>query len=74
MNRLLALACLILIHPPDGAPLRIDISHIIAVRPVPMGSEEHFARGTKSILYVTGQKFGITETPEQVELLIRDCE
>jgi hypothetical protein len=71
MRRLWPLLCLITFHSPDGQLLTVEAKHVIAVRPAP--SSEHVAAGTKSILYVGGQKFGITETPAEAEIMINDC-
>ena len=72
---ILATGCFIIVHGPNGKDeLHVDASSIFIVRPTTKDIEPHIAAGTKTILYIGGQKFGISETPEEVEAMIRDCD
>jgi hypothetical protein len=65
-------ACLAIFHSPDGRELRIETQHIAIVRPAD-AIQQNVAPGTKSILYVGGQKLGIVETPDEASVIMRDC-
>jgi hypothetical protein len=71
-SRIAALACLAIFHTPDGRELRVETQHISAVRPAD-GAQQQVAPGTKAILYVGSQKFGIIETAIDVDAIIKDC-
>ena len=65
-------ACLITLHDPSGRLITFDTHQISAVQP----TEEiarHVAPGTKSIIYVGGKNFGVTETREEIKEMIEDC-
>ena len=59
-------------HTPDGRELRVETQHISAVRPAD-SVQQQVAPGTKAILYVGSQKFGITEAAVEVDMIIKDC-
>ena len=69
---IIAALCLIILHSPDNRELRIETQHISVVRPSD-AAQQSLAPGTKSVLYVGGQKFGVVETPNEIEAIIRDC-
>jgi hypothetical protein len=64
--------CLAIFHSPDGRELRIESQHIAAVRPAD-AAQQSLAPGTRAILYVGSQKFGVVETPGEVDAIIKDC-
>lgn len=68
------LSCLMILHSPDGAELHVESKQIFALRGLTKDLAEHVAAGTKTILYVSGQKFGVKETSEEIELMISNCE
>jgi uncharacterized protein YlzI (FlbEa/FlbD family) len=72
----LAAGCFITLHGPNGKDeMHVDAASIFIVRAVTPGIEHHIAPGTKTILYVNGHKFGVSETVEQVEDMIeQQCE
>jgi hypothetical protein len=63
---------LAIFHSPDGRELRIETQHIAIVRPAD-AVQQNVAPGTKSILYVGGQKLGIVESPDEAAVILRDC-
>ena len=66
------LLCLAIFHLPDGQELRLETQHILAVRPADTGQTQ-LHHDVKSVIYVGQQKFGVVETDEQVEKIMRDC-
>lgn len=67
------LACIIVLHSPDGSQLRVETRNLTAVRAVPLGFKEQIAPGTKTIVYSAGaQKFGVIETPEEIAAMIEE--
>ena len=72
MKRLAPLLCLAVFHSPDGRELRIETQHIAIVRPAD-AVQQNVAPGTKSILYVGGQKLGVVESPDETAVILRDC-
>jgi hypothetical protein len=66
------LLCLAIFHTPDGGELRVDTRHIAAVRPA-ANIKSHLASGTRSVVYVTTNNFGIVETVDQAQQAIRNC-
>jgi hypothetical protein len=72
-TRALSIAlCLAIFHSPDGRELRIESQHIAAVRPSD-AAQQQLAPGTKAIIYVGSQKFGIVESPTEIDAIIKDC-
>ena len=65
-------SCLIILHSPDNRELRLETSHIAAVRPAD-AAQQSLAPGTKSVIYIGGQKFGVLESPGQIDSIIKDC-
>jgi hypothetical protein len=68
-----AVACLIVLHSPDGEELAIDTRQILMLRPT-VHIKEHLAPGTKTLVYLTAQKIGVKEEPHEVEYLTKICE
>jgi hypothetical protein len=68
----IAVTCLAIFHSPDNRELRIESQHIAAVRPAD-AAQQHLAPGTKAIIYVGSQKFGVVESAVEIEQIIRDC-
>jgi len=66
------LLCLAIFHSPEGRELRIETQHIAAVRPAD-AVQQNVAPGTKSILYVGSQKFGVIESLAEIDTIIKDC-
>lgn len=66
------LFCLVVFHTPDGKPLTVDTRHIVALKPA-HNLKGHVAEGTNTVVYLTAQNFGVTETREQIEHLIHTC-
>ena len=64
--------CLAIFHSPDGRELRIETQHIAAIRPSD-AAQQNLAPGTKAILYVSNQKFGVTESVGDIDQIIKDC-
>jgi hypothetical protein len=64
--------CLAIFHTPDGKIISVDTRHIIALRSAE-NVKQHLAPGTNTVLYVSGQNFAITETPDEAKEAIRDC-
>ena len=65
--------CLVTLHAPNGALLTIDTHGFVMALDVEDLPSQHVATGTKSIVYMSGHKIGVTETREQVEQLIENC-
>jgi hypothetical protein len=68
-----AIACLIVLHTPDGEEIAIDTRQILMLRPT-THIREHLAHGTRTLVYMTAQKVAVTEQPHEVEYLIKVCE
>lgn len=54
--------------------MSVEKQHIAAIRPVSEAVKEHLAPGTKALLYVGAHKIGITETLEEAETMLENCE
>jgi hypothetical protein len=52
--------------------MRIESTHIDILRPAD-AVQQHVAPGTKTIIYVGGQRFGVAESDEEIDTLIKDC-
>jgi hypothetical protein len=68
----IVVACLAIFHSPDGRELRIETQHIAIVRPAD-AVQQNLAPGTRSILFVGSQKLGVTESPDETTMIMRDC-
>lgn len=69
-----ALACLVVFHAPDGSLVSVEKAHISALRPVSEAVKEHLAPGTKTLVYVGQHKFGITESLDEAETMLEQCD
>jgi len=67
------IACLIVLHTPDGEEIAVDTRQILMLRPT-THIREHLAHGTRTLVYMTAQKVAVTEQPHEVEYLIKICE
>jgi hypothetical protein len=67
-----AIACLIVLHRPDGTEVAIDTRQIGYIEPVQ--TRHHYAHGTRTLLHVSGEKVAVTEAPHEVEYLTKICE
>jgi len=65
---------LIILHDPSGSEIAVDTRQIVLIRPVEPQIERHVAKGTQTIVYLAGQKVGVTELPHEVEYLTKICE
>ena len=72
MRPWLPVCCLIILHSPDEREMRIESTHIDILRPADV-VQQHVAPGTKTIIYVGGQRFGVVESDEEIDTLIKDC-
>jgi hypothetical protein len=52
--------------------MRIESTHIDILRPAD-AVQQHVAPGTKAIVYVGGQRFGVVESAAEIETLVKDC-
>ena len=66
-----AIICLIVLHRPDGAEVAIDTRHIDVIEPVQ--TRHHYVHGTRTLVYVSGDKVAVNELPHEVEYLIKTC-
>jgi hypothetical protein len=64
--------CLAIFHVPDGREIRIDTAHVSAIRSAE-GFGHHLAPGTRTIISLGSQNYGVTETPDEVEAIIEGC-
>lgn len=67
------LPCLIALHGPDGGVLQVEANSIYAIRNITENIQEHVAKGTKTVIYVGGKVFGVTETPQEIAELTERC-
>jgi hypothetical protein len=73
MRFIVPLCCLIILHTPDGEEIAVDTRQILMLRPT-IGIREHLAPGSKTLIYVSGQKIAVKEMPHEVEYLTKICE
>jgi hypothetical protein len=72
---IMAAGCFITLHGPNGKDvMHIDASSIFIVRPNTPDIEPHIAHGIKTIVYVSGHRFGVSESFEEIEDMISKCE
>jgi len=63
-----------ILHLPDGSELRLDVHQIAAVRPnVSEHTQRMLHHDVGSVIYAGGQKFGVIETPDQIQNAIHNC-
>jgi hypothetical protein len=65
-------ACLIVVHRPDGTEMAIDTRQIGVIEVVQ--TRHVYAHGTRSLIHVAGEKIAVNELPHEVEHLIKICE
>lgn len=70
---MLLLACLVVFHAPDGTLVSVEKQHIAAIRPVSEAAKEHLAPGSRALVYVGSHKFAITETLDEAEAIMEQC-
>jgi hypothetical protein len=67
------LVCLIVLHTPDGGEVAVDTRQILMLQPAE-SLKHHVARGTETIVFLTGQRIAVREQPHEVEYLTKVCE
>lgn len=67
------LGCVLTLHTPAGTQLLLESRHITVFQPLPKTSEQHVAAGTKTIVHTGGQKFGVTESVDDINALLEQC-
>jgi hypothetical protein len=66
--------CLVTFHLADGSLLTIDTRQFVAVRPnETAGTQQRLHPNVGSVVYVGGEKFGIAESADQAQTMIRNC-
>jgi hypothetical protein len=65
-------ACLIIVHRPDGTEMAIDTRQIGVIEVVQ--TRHNYVHGTRSLIHVAGEKVAVYEEPHEVERLIKICE
>lgn len=71
----IAVYCFIAIHSPDGKDVTyVDAAHVFMIRPLAPQHEQHVAKGVRTILYIDGQKVGVSETPQEIQAMLKECE
>jgi hypothetical protein len=74
MKLLLASTCLLHLHAPDGSDVYVERQNIAVVRPVTPTIAKQVAHGSRSIIYSAGGRYGVTETPQQMAQLVKQCD
>jgi len=74
INAAIGVLCLIVLHDPSGSEIAVDTRQILMLRPVEPLIEKHFAKGTQTIVFLTGHRVGVIELPHEVEYLTKICE
>jgi hypothetical protein len=70
----IAVACYAILHAPDGTELRFDVEQMPVVRPAETETvKRQVHHAVNSIVYSAGQKFGVIETPDQVQEAMHHC-
>lgn len=69
----LGMACLVLLHTPDGHHFSVRAEAIQIIKPVETYQHDHLAPHTHSLVYIGGRYQGIRETEEQVIKLRVKC-
>ena len=70
-----ATMCYVTLHGPDGEDLiKVDAASILVIRPATRELKRHVVKGVNSIVHVGVEKFGVGETPQQIEELVKNCE
>jgi hypothetical protein len=64
------LACVVILHGPDGSRLLIQSRHLIGVREV---THDHVAKGSHAVVYTTDENWAVTETGKEVAEKLEHC-
>jgi hypothetical protein len=72
MRTWLPFCCLIVLHSPDNRELQVESQYIEVMRPAE-AARQHVTPGTQAILYVGAQRFGVIESIDQINIIIRNC-
>jgi hypothetical protein len=67
------LACLILLHTPDGGEIYIEAAHVVAIRPASQVHMENLAKGSNTVVYTADENFAVTEEEHSVIEKIDAC-
>ena len=67
-----AVACLIILHRPDGTEVAIDTRQIGYIEAVQ--TRHSYVHGTRTLIHVAGEKVAVIEQPHEVEHLTKICE
>jgi hypothetical protein len=67
-----AVACLIVVHRPDGTEMAIDTRQIGVIEVVQ--TRHNYVHGTRTLVHVLNEKIAVHEEPHEVEYLIKVCE
>ena len=73
---LLPLACMLLLHAPDGSGLSIESDAITAVRPITPHWTPHIAANARAVVYTGGASsggFAVVESRAEVLRRIGEC-
>jgi hypothetical protein len=68
----IAIACLIVVHRPDGTEMAIDTRQIGVIEVVQ--TRHNYVHGTRTLVHVLNEKIAVHEEPHEVEYLIKTCE
>ena len=68
----LPLACLIILHRPDGTEVAVDTRQIGYLEAVQ--TRHSYVHGTRTLVHVMQEKVAVIEQPHEVEYLIKTCE
>ena len=72
---LLIAACYVTLHGPSGNDaIKVDAASIFIIRAATPEMQRHVVKGVNTFVYVSGEKFGVSETVEEVEALVRGCQ
>jgi hypothetical protein len=72
-SRVLPVVCLILVHSSDGGSLWVESEAITVLKPLLSKHQDHLARGTRTLVYTAGKVFGVRESEEDIERMIKSC-
>ena len=66
---------LILLHGPNGDTINVNPHEVSSLRDPSVGSEGHFAKGTKCLLFMTNSKtIGVSEGCGEVKKMIEEAQ
>ena len=67
-----AIACLIVLHRPDGTEIAVDTRQIGYIEAVQ--TRHNYVHGTQALLHISAERVAVMEQPHEVEYLIKTCE